>query len=143
LIALDPYFKREFILFPNREIRVTLCTIQDWATGLDQETLKEKSLELIHETKRFLLLEKVYEESLTALLFIKQAKLRGGNLESLPKRVLSSVGKPGNLDEAEKTIETKMSKLRVVMSDLSSEIRELSDLLAPFSTIQEPEGKKS
>lgn len=93
---------------------------------MDQATIKEKSLELIHKTKEFLVLEKSYEESLASLLLIGRARISGER--KLPKRVLARFGNAQNLDEAEEMTEKRMSKLKAKMNELSSEIKERSDL---------------
>ena len=106
---------------------------------MDQETLKKKSLELIHKTKGFLLLEKAHENSLTALLLISRAKLaRDGKIGNLSKGILPLIKGARNLGEAESLIENKMAKLKIRMNELSSEILELSDLLEPYSSQENP-----
>ncbi len=106
---------------------------------MDQETINEKSLELIHKTKKFLLLERAYERSLAALHLISRAKLDAGRkLHSLPKRILPQLKSARNLDEAERLIERRISELKIQMGELSSQIRELSDLLEPYSSHAAP-----
>ena len=97
---------------------------------MDQVTIKEKSLELIHKTKNFLLLEKSYEESLSSLLLIGRARVAGKG--KLPEKVLARFHNARNLDEAEEMTTKRMSRLKARMNELSSEIRELSDLLKPY-----------
>ncbi|MGI0080135.1 MAG: hypothetical protein ACRECH_10975 [Nitrososphaerales archaeon] len=97
---------------------------------MDQEVIKEKSLELIHKTKEFLVLEKSYEESLSALLLI--GKARASDTGKLPGKVLARFHNARNLDEAEEITMKRMSRLKAKMNELSSEIRELSDLLKPY-----------
>lgn len=106
---------------------------------MDQDTVKAKSLELIHLTKEFLQLKKTYEDSLSVLILVRKAKMLGDTkLDTLPEKVLAFVKTAGNLDDAEKMTTARMSLLRDKMQELSPEIKKLSDQLEPyFSSLRE------
>ncbi len=95
---------------------------------------KAKSLELIHTTKEYLQLEKSYEEGLSVLILIKNAKLLGHKKieEALPKRILEFAAEARDLDEAEKLTSLRMSELKQRMDFLSPEIKRLSEELQPY-----------
>jgi predicted nucleic acid-binding Zn-ribbon protein len=104
---------------------------------LDNNSVNEKSLELIRKTKEFLQLKKNYDDIQSVFLVIKQAKDETGdgggrNIEQLPERVLALVRTAGNLDQAEDLALAKMKELKERMSNLSVQIRKISEQLEPY-----------
>ena len=99
----------------------------------NQDSFKEKSLELIHLTKEFLQLKKTYEDSLGVLILITKVRMLGKTqLESLPQKALAFVQDAKDLNDAEKKTMEKMTGLRRRMSELSPKIKRLSDQLEPL-----------
>jgi chromosome segregation ATPase len=102
---------------------------------LEQKDFRAKSLELIHSTKEFLQLKKTYEDSVGALISIKNARMQGRNkLGDLPKKSQEFVRNAPNLDEAEKQITANMSELKSKMAALTPEIKKLSEELQPYTS---------
>lgn len=100
---------------------------------MEQEIIKNKSLELIHLTKEYLQLKRNYDDSLSILISIKKSKMLGKEgIDSLPEKMRELVKEAKDLSEAERISMSQMSELRKKMSQLSPEIKKLSDQLEPY-----------
>ncbi len=110
---------------------------------MNQDIFKSKSLELIHLTKEFLKLKKIYEDSLGLLIAIKKSRMLGKTtLDSLPQKFLPLAPGASNLDDAERMTAIKMEELKKKMAELGSEIKRLSGQLEPFFSGVQEQGKE-
>ena len=106
---------------------------------MDQDLLREKSLQLIRITKEFLLLKKEEENSMSIVSYLMNARIiesAGGSFEDLcermPANIQQLVKESGSLTEAEKKALSRAKELQIKMAKLAPEIRRLSDLIEPY-----------
>ena len=113
---------------------------------MEQDVIREKSLQLIRVTKEFLLLKKEEENSMGVVSYLMNARIiesAGGSFEMIcsrmPQNILQLVKESGSLREAEKKALSRAKELQIRMARLAPEIRNLSDLIEPYIAMSPPQ----